>query len=83
MRLPGLSVHQGRARRHLPRLLGLRPGTGDFTAYQYIDITPRGRDESETGGMGWLRHHDRYDDPKPFVQPWDERPGITGPPIPR
>src|SRR5262249_25664765 len=32
-------------------------------AYNYLDITPKGRDE---GGlkhtMAWLRHHDRYDD---------------------
>jgi hypothetical protein len=29
--------------------------------------------------MDWVRHHDRYDDPKPFVHPWMERPGITAP----
>ena len=50
-----------------------------LTAYQYMDVTPKGRDESDSPGMGWLRHHDRYDDPKPFVHPWQERPGITGP----
>jgi predicted dithiol-disulfide oxidoreductase (DUF899 family) len=49
-----------------------------LTAYRYIDITPKGRDEAETGGMGWLRHHDRYDDAN-FVDPWAERPGITAP----
>jgi predicted dithiol-disulfide oxidoreductase (DUF899 family) len=52
-----------------------------LTAYQYIDVTPKGRDEAQTGGMGWLRHHDRYDDAN-FVDPWAERPGITGP-LPR
>jgi predicted dithiol-disulfide oxidoreductase (DUF899 family) len=52
-----------------------------LTAYQYIDITPKGRDEAETSGMGWLRHHDRYDDAS-FVDPWAEKPGITGP-LPR
>ena len=26
-----------------------------------MDVTPKGRDEAETPGMGWLRHHDRYD----------------------
>jgi hypothetical protein len=31
--------------------------------------------------MGWLRHHDRYDAAN-FVDPWAEKPGITGP-IPR
>jgi predicted dithiol-disulfide oxidoreductase (DUF899 family) len=54
-------------------------GLEDFlTAYRYIDLTPKGRDEAQTGGMGWLRHHDRYDG-KPFVHPWEEKPGITGP----
>ena len=50
--------------------------------YNYLDVTPKGRDEAAGEGMDWLRHHDRYDDPKPFVQPWMERPGITGP-LPR
>ncbi len=49
-----------------------------LTAYHYMDVTPKGRDEAETPGMGWLRHHDRYDG-SPFVQPWDEKPGVTGP----
>jgi predicted dithiol-disulfide oxidoreductase (DUF899 family) len=49
-----------------------------LTAYRYIDITPKGRDEAQIGGMGWLRHHDRYDDGD-FVDPWKERPGITAP----
>jgi predicted dithiol-disulfide oxidoreductase (DUF899 family) len=49
-----------------------------ITAYQYMDVTPKGRDEAETPGMGWLRHHDRYDVVN-FVDPWAERPGITGP----
>jgi predicted dithiol-disulfide oxidoreductase (DUF899 family) len=48
------------------------------TAYQYMDLTPKGRDEAETPGMGWLRHHDRYDEAN-FVDPWAEKPGITGP----
>jgi predicted dithiol-disulfide oxidoreductase (DUF899 family) len=49
-----------------------------LTAYQYMDVTPKGRDEAQTHGMGWLRHHDRYDAPN-FVDPWMEKPGITGP----
>jgi predicted dithiol-disulfide oxidoreductase (DUF899 family) len=54
-------------------------GLEDFlTAYRYIDITPKGRDEAEVGGMGWLRHRDRYGDAE-FVVPWAERPGITAP----
>jgi hypothetical protein len=31
--------------------------------------------------MGWLRHHDRYDDAT-FIDPWKEKPGITAP-LPR
>ncbi len=46
--------------------------------YHFLDITPKGRDEAETPGMGWLRHHDRYDG-TPFVHPWMEKPGVTGP----
>lgn len=49
-----------------------------LTAYEFIDITPKGRDEAKTGGMGWLRHHDRYDQAK-YVDPWNEQPGITAP----
>jgi predicted dithiol-disulfide oxidoreductase (DUF899 family) len=29
--------------------------------YTFLDITPKGRDEQKTGGMGWVRHHDRYE----------------------
>jgi predicted dithiol-disulfide oxidoreductase (DUF899 family) len=50
-------------------------------AYRFIDLTPKGRDEAQTGGMGWLRHRDRYEEPN-FVDPWAERPGITCP-LPR
>jgi predicted dithiol-disulfide oxidoreductase (DUF899 family) len=47
--------------------------------YNYLDVTPKGRDEAQTNGMrGWLRHHDRYED-QPYVDPWMERPGITAP----
>src|SRR5262245_32314231 len=49
-----------------------------LTAYQYMDVTPKGRDEAQTPGMGWLRHHDRYDAAN-FVDPWAEKPGVTGP----
>ena len=30
-------------------------------AYQYLDLVPKGRDEANTGNMGWLRHRDNYD----------------------
>jgi predicted dithiol-disulfide oxidoreductase (DUF899 family) len=29
-------------------------------AYHLLDIVPKGRDEGETGNMGWLRRHDEY-----------------------
>jgi predicted dithiol-disulfide oxidoreductase (DUF899 family) len=81
--LPGLSVFTRNAHGdifHAYSTFGR--GLEDFlTAYRYIDITPKGRDEAQTGGMGWLRHHDRYDDSN-FVVPWAERPGITAP-LPR
>jgi predicted dithiol-disulfide oxidoreductase (DUF899 family) len=50
-----------------------------LAAYQFIDITPKGRDEGPNAGMHWVRHHDRYDDTN-FVVPWMEKPGVTSPP---
>ena len=81
--LPGLSVFTKDASGDIYHTYSVfARGLEDLlTAYRYIDITPKGRDEAQTGGMGWLRHHDRYDN-SVFVQPWDERPGITSP-LPR
>ena len=31
-------------------------------AYNYLDMTPKGRNED--GTMDWMRHHDRYEDAK-------------------
>ncbi len=31
-------------------------------AYHYMDLAPKGRDEDETGGMGWLHRRDEYPD---------------------
>ncbi|MGH6892213.1 MAG: DUF899 family protein [Dongiaceae bacterium] len=31
------------------------------TAYHYLDLTPKGRDEGERI-MAWLRRHDEYED---------------------
>lgn len=78
--LPGLSVFTKDAEGNIFHTYSVfARGLEDFlTAYRYIDITPKGRDEADTGGMGWLRHHDRYDG-SPFVQPWEEKPGVTGP----
>lgn len=78
---PGLSVFLKDSRGDIYHTYStFARGLEDFlTAYRYIDLVPRGRDEAPGGGMDWLRHHDRYDDPRPFVHPWAERPGITGP----
>lgn len=29
-------------------------------AYNYLDLTPKGRDEAEEPNMAWVRHRDRY-----------------------
>ena len=29
--------------------------------YRMLDLTAKGRDEEEGDGMGWVRHHDRYE----------------------
>ena len=33
------------------------------TAYNYLDLTPKGRDEDLVGMREWLRRHDEYDTP--------------------
>lgn len=78
--LPGLSVFYKNDRGEIFHTYSsYARGLEDFlTAYRFIDITPKGRDEEKTGGMGWLRHRDRYEDSN-FVVPWEERPGITAP----
>jgi predicted dithiol-disulfide oxidoreductase (DUF899 family) len=78
--LPGLSVFFKDSRGEIFHTYStFARGLEDFlTAYRYIDITPKGRDEAEGGGMGWLRHRDRYGDAA-FVDPWAEKPGITAP----
>lgn len=81
--LPGLSVFVKDARGDIYHTYSTYArGLEDFlTAYRYIDITPKGRDEAPGGGMDWLRHHDRYGDAN-FVDPWAEKPGVTGPALP-
>src|SRR5262249_31309321 len=40
------------------------------TAYHFLDVTPKGRNEEEEGGgMSWVRHHDRYGQGE-FEAPW-------------
>lgn len=78
--LPGLSVFVKDANGNLFHTYStFARGLETFlTAYRFIDLTPKGRDEEQTGGMGWLRHHDLYGQTN-FVDPWAEKPGITGP----
>lgn len=33
------------------------------TAYNYLDLTPKGRDEELTSMRVWLRRHDEYEQP--------------------
>ena len=49
-------------------------GLEDFiSAYNLLDIVPRGRDEAGlVYGMEWLRHKDRYDDAD-FVDPYADK----------
>ena len=35
--------------------------------YNLVDLTPKGRDEDPGQGMGWVRHHDRYE-PEPLAK---------------
>jgi predicted dithiol-disulfide oxidoreductase (DUF899 family) len=39
-----------------------RGGEPLITAYDYLDMTPKGRQEDERGLMTWVRLHDEYDD---------------------
>jgi predicted dithiol-disulfide oxidoreductase (DUF899 family) len=40
-----------------------RGGEPFLGAYQYLDITPKGREETKNGNLtDWVRHHDRYDE---------------------
>ena len=46
-----------------------RGGEPFLGTYSYLDITPKGRDETINGNLtDWVRHHDRYDD-RGFVDP--------------
>jgi predicted dithiol-disulfide oxidoreductase (DUF899 family) len=40
-----------------------RGGEPFLNSYAFLDITPKGRDETINGNLtDWVRHHDRYDD---------------------
>ena len=56
-------VLQGRERRHLPHLLGVRPRPRSAASARTrcLDLVPKGRDEDGLpSSMAWVRHHDRY-----------------------
>jgi predicted dithiol-disulfide oxidoreductase (DUF899 family) len=37
-------------------------------AYNYLDLTPKGRDEAGLSfSMSWVRHHDRYGEDRPVT----------------
>jgi predicted dithiol-disulfide oxidoreductase (DUF899 family) len=43
-----------------------RGGELFLNSYAFLDITPKGRDETINGNLtDWVRHHDRYDDGEP------------------
>lgn len=44
-----------------------------LNVYNFLDLVPKGRDEADLPGMGWVRHHDRYDVSN-FIDPWMEHP---------
>jgi len=51
---------------------------GFLNVYNFLDLVPKGRDETDAPGMGWVRHHDRYGIPN-FIDPWLEKTsGKTG-----
>jgi predicted dithiol-disulfide oxidoreductase (DUF899 family) len=44
-------------------------------AYQWLDLTPKGRDEDGLPStMAWVRHHDKYDVRSAFGRV-DSKPG--------
>jgi predicted dithiol-disulfide oxidoreductase (DUF899 family) len=76
--LPGLSVFaKDEAGQVFHTYSTFARGLEEFlTAYRFIDLVPKGRDEAGPGGMGWVRHHDRYGDAR-WMPPWEERSATT------
>ncbi len=58
---PGISVFYKDAARDIFHTYSSYARGGDLLigAYNYLDLTPLGRNEA--GTMDWVRHHDRYD----------------------
>ncbi len=63
--MPGLSVFYKNPQGQIFHTYSGYERAGDILlgAHNYLDFTPKGRNESET--MDWLRHHDKYDQPAP------------------
>ncbi len=61
--LPGISVFYKDANGDIFHTYSSYSRGGDILigAYNYLDLTPKGRNESST--MDWVRRHDRYDTP--------------------
>jgi len=61
--LPGISVFYKDASGEIFHTYSSYARGGDLLlgTYNYLDLTPKGRNEVE--GMEWVRHHDRYDTP--------------------
>ena len=63
--MPGASVfYKDAERRRLSYLFGYARGLDILVgAYNWLDLTPKGRDEAELPWtMAWVRRHDEYDD---------------------
>ena len=78
--LPGLSVFakDGSGAVHHTYSTFARGLEEFLTAYRFLDLVPKGREEDGPGGMGWGRHHDRYGDPG-WTPPWEHASPTSAP----
>jgi predicted dithiol-disulfide oxidoreductase (DUF899 family) len=60
--MPGISVFYKDAAGEIFHTYSAYARGGDVLigAHNYLDLTPKGRNETAT--MDWVRHHDRYED---------------------
>jgi predicted dithiol-disulfide oxidoreductase (DUF899 family) len=75
--LPGISVFYKNAAGEIFHTYSSYGRGGDILigAHNYLDLTPKGRNEA--GTMDWVRHHDRYEDKASAPNP-DETPMPSG-----
>ncbi len=66
--LPGISVFYKDAAAEVFHTYSSYARGGDILigAHNYLDLTPKGRNEAST--MDWVRHHDRYEDRRPAAR---------------